>query len=85
MNSLKDSLNSKTETVTLSAEEINYLSHMNQYMQAKLDEMQEHFAGLYLNYLAVNKFNMDPRKNFHFEYHPERESNNLTITEKAEE
>jgi hypothetical protein len=82
MSNLKDSLSSNTKTVTLSAEEVNYLTHINQYMQAKLDEIQEHLAGAYLNHLAVSKYGMDAKKDFVFEYHPEKEHGNLTITEK---
>lgn len=84
MTNLKDSLSSNTQTVTLSVEEVNYLTHMNQYLQVKLTELQEHFAAQFLSHLAVTKFKMDPNKDFHFEYHPEKEHGNLVITEKLE-
>lgn len=84
MSNLKDSLsdNPTSKTVTLSIDEVAYITHLQQYMQAKLTEIQEHLAGHYLSYLAVNKFELDPTKEFLFEYHPELESDNLIITER---
>lgn len=83
MSNLKDSLNTApvSKTVTLSADDVLYLTHINQYAQVELTKMQEYFAGQFLAYLSIHKFEMDPTKNYTFNFHPEKESDNLTITE----
>lgn len=82
MANLKDSQNTTGKTVTLSAAQIQFLSNMHAYMQQQLDILMEQMAGMYLNHLSVSEFKMDPNKNYHFEFHPDREYDNLTITEK---
>lgn len=83
MDSLKDSLNDNQKTVTLTPQQVQFLGHINHYLQNTLTQLQEHFAGQYLSYLAATEFGLDANKNFHFEYHPEREYDNLVITEKT--
>lgn len=82
MDNLRDSIRDHKKTVTLSAEQINFVMNINRYMQQQLDILQERLAAEVLRYLAVNDFEMDPKKDFNFEFHPERESDNLVITEK---
>lgn len=82
MNNLRDSIKDHKKTVTLSGEQITFIMNINRYMQQQLDMLQERLAAECLRYMAVNDFGMDPNKDFNFEFHPERESDNLTITEK---
>lgn len=84
MDSLKDSLHNHSQTVTLSASEIDFLMRINAVSQQLLNEIQEKLAGEYLRMLAVDKFKMSPAKDFHFDFHPEQEFENLIITEKAD-
>ena len=82
MDSLKDSLRDSSKTVTLTSSQLNFLSNVHNYVQSQLDILQERLAGAYLNQLAVDEFGMDPKKDFIFDFHPEKEHDNLTITEK---
>ena len=54
---------------------------MHVYVQSQLDILQERVAVAYLNQLAIDEFGMDPKKDFKFDYHPEKEFDNLNITE----
>lgn len=83
MANLKDSLNDK-RTVTLNAADLHVLGQLNAYLQQELDLLQNRMAGMLLNYFAVEKFGMDPGKDYQFEYHPDREYDNLTITVKEQ-
>lgn len=82
MANLKDTSNGTSKTVTMDLGDITFLGQMHAYMQQELDQLMERMAGMFLNYLAVSKFDMDSSKDYHFEYHPDREYDNLTITEK---
>ena len=82
MNNLKDSLNENRKTVTLSASQIDFLNRVHQMMQLTLEQLKERVAAEYLHQLAVDQFGMDASKDFNFEFHPEREFDNLIITEK---
>lgn len=84
MESLKDSLSNHSKTVTLTAPQIDFLMRMNAMFQQALNEVQEKIAAEYLRQLAVDNFKMSPSKDFHFDFHPEREFDNLVITEKAD-
>lgn len=83
MNSLKDSLADGSKTVTMSAAQINFLERLRKRAQASLDMLMESVASEYLHSLAIDSFGMDPGKDFQFEYHPEKEFDNLTISERV--
>lgn len=82
MDSLKDSLRDNSKTVTMNARQIMFLDRLQKRAQAAVDQLMETVAAEYLSLLAVTDFGMSANKDFHFEYHPEREVDNLTITEK---
>lgn len=82
MDSLKDSLADHKKTVTMSATQINFLTRLQKRSQLALDQLMEILASEYLHYLAISEFGMDPGRDFGFEYHPEKEYDNLVITEK---
>lgn len=84
---LKDDLNSKsqTNTFTLSTEDVQFLAHINQYLQSQLDAIQQHIAAAYLNRIVVDKFKMPAGKDYRFNFDPSKESDNLTVTELIEE
>lgn len=84
MDNLKDSLRDHNKTVTLNVHQIDYLNRIQKRTQAVLDQLMEMQAAEFLHYLAVHEFGMDPKKDFHFDYHPEKEFDNLTITETVE-
>lgn len=81
MANLKDSLSDSSKTVTLSEEDKAFLGHVNQFIQFKLDEIQQHIAGAILSRWAVEKFGMDANKDFQFSFDPEKKIDNLVITE----
>lgn len=78
---LKDSIGSSTRTVTMSNEQIAYLQNMRAHFQQELDRIMEYQAAQFLRYIAVESFGADPNKDIRFQYHPERETDNLIITE----
>ena len=82
MANLKGTDNNISKTGTMDLADITYLGQMHAYMQQELDTLMERMAGMFLNHVAVTKFDMNPNKDYHFEYHPDREYDNLTITEK---
>lgn len=81
MQNLKDSLGGNSKAVTLSPEEVQHLLHMNQYLQAQLDAIQQHMAGQFLNYVVVHRFDFPPGLDLRFNFDPAKEVDNLTITE----
>lgn len=84
MDSLRDSLQNHQKTVTLSGAQVDFLMRVNARAQEMLNQFQEAVASEYLHQLAVTQFGMNPNKDFHFEFHPEKEADNLTITERID-
>lgn len=84
MSSLKDSLNKSSKTVTISAEDKAYLVYINQVMQTELDMLQQRMAARFLNHLAVTQFGFDGGLDLRFNYDPDKDTDNLTITESRE-
>lgn len=84
MSGLKDSLNKKSKTVTISADDKAVLVYMHQFLQTELDMLQQRMAARFLNYLATEKFGFDGNADLRFNYDPEKEVDNLTITEVRE-
>lgn len=81
---LKDNLNKNSQTVTITTEDKSILEYMNKLLQVELDMIQQRMAARFLNYLAVTKFDFDDTNNLHFNYDPEKEIDNLVITEEHE-
>ena len=86
---LKDQLNDNHQgsqrTFTLSPEDIQVLAHLNKYMQATLDQVQEHIAATFLNHKATTEFGYRPGADLRFNFQPDKKEGNLTITEITEE
>lgn len=85
MANLKDSLGGNSKTVTLSVSQIDFLMRINKHLQIMLSDLQEKMASEYLHDLAIREFGMDNTKDFSFDFHPEKEFDNLTIREKINE
>jgi hypothetical protein len=90
---LKDSLNDNqpqggvagpSQTFTLSKEDVQFLAHINAYLQAQLDAIQQHMAASYLNRIAADKFGYAPGKDLRFNFDPTKDTDNLTIQEITE-
>lgn len=81
---LKDNLNKNSKTVTVNAEDKSVLEYMNKLLQVELDMVQQRMAARFLNYLAVTKFGFEASNDLRFNYDPEKEVDNLTITEERE-
>jgi hypothetical protein len=84
MDNLKDSLRDHKKTVTLTASQIDFLNRVHKWAQLTFEQLKEKIASEYLHELAIHEFGMDPNKDFHFDFHPEKEYDNLTITERLE-
>lgn len=84
MTNLKDSLNKPSQTVTLSAEDKAYLLYINQVLQTELDMLQQRIAARFLNHVAVEKFGFEGGTDLRFNYDPDKDVDNLTITEVRE-
>lgn len=90
---LKDSLNEdnqggvkgEAKTYTLDPQDIQFLSHLNAYLQSQLDAIQQHVAATFLNHAATTRFGYAPGKDLRFNFDPSKEKDNLTITEITEE
>lgn len=84
MRNLKDSLNKPSKTVTLSPEDKAYLQYLNQVLQTELDMLQQRMAARFLNHVSVEKFGFEGGTDLRFNYDPDKDVDNLTITETRE-
>jgi hypothetical protein len=81
---LKDSLNDSAQTFTLNPEQVQFLAHVNKFLQSQLDVIQQHFAASFLNYVATNEFKYAPGSDLRFNFDPTKQEDNLVITEVTE-
>jgi len=84
MSNLKDSLNKPSKIVTLSAEDKAYLLYINQVLQTELDMLQQRMAARFLNHISVEKFGFEGGTDLRFNYDPNKDIDNLMITEVRE-